>query len=206
MMIRKLISTVLIIFLIGSGTVTAQDMEGSVTGGSAESGRSPVSIEQVDRSNIEHTEAVKKFGLDYVFQQNSAAGKIFNSMHLFDGNYAGITVYGDQNSASIEQSGTNNAGFIQMGSPTNLVNNNEAKVYQTGHQLISHINMQGNNNYLLFEQSGTQRGALFNFEGNNLQYSAEQSGSGFQLTPQGGSSPALEIESTRRIVPVIISN
>lgn len=210
MMIRKYeyICTILVIALLNLGTATAQEVENSAASSSPseQAVNSPVSIEQVDLSNIDHNDAVKKIGLDYLFKQSFGTSDIFSSMSNFDGNRAGVAQYGNSNNALIEQDGTGNVGLIQIGSPSNRVQNNVAEVYQTGNQLLSLINMQGNNNYLLFNQSGNSRGALFNFEGNNLQYTAEQSNAGFNLRPKGGSSPALKIESTRRIVPVIISN
>lgn len=200
----------LVLALLSLGAATAQDVENPESGNghsaSDDAVNSPVSIEQVDRSNINHNEAVKKFGLDYIFKQSFSTSDIFSNMSGFDGNRAGVAQYGNSNNALIEQNGTENVGLIQMGSPSNPVQNNVAEVYQTGNQLLSLINMQGNNNYLLFNQTGNRQGALFNFEGNNLQYKANQSNAGFELTPQGGSGPALQIESTRSIVPVIISN
>jgi hypothetical protein len=191
MKIKKMILTVVGLFLFGLGAVLAQNE------------RSPISIEQVHSPGIEHNDAVKNFALDFLLTVDFSS---FVDGPLSQGNISTIKQYGYHNTAILDQSGTGNTGYIQMGTSRNFVTGNEAIVNQDGIGLISLIGMMGNNNYLEFDQMGNNKGALFYFQGDYLQFEAQQIGAGLQLWPKNTMMSPIEITSNQRTVPVIISN
>lgn len=186
-----MILTVVGLFLFGLGAVLAQNE------------RSPISIEQVHSPGIEHNDAVKNFALDFLLTVDFSS---FVDGPLSQGNISTIKQYGYHNTAILDQSGTGNTGYIQMGTSRNFVTGNEAIVNQDGIGLISLIGMMGNNNYLEFDQMGNNKGALFYFQGDYLQFEAQQIGAGLQLWPKNTMMSPIEITSNQRTVPVIISN
>lgn len=194
MNLHKWLLTVLITLVLGMGSSFAQN------------GSDLVDIQQVNNPGINHSEAVKSHGLDYLLTVIS--DDLLNNISAMsvDGNTASINQFGSNNSATIDQSGNRNISFIQMGTSDNPVSQNTAIVDQDGQQLISIVNIQGDNNYLDFEQSGQDRGVFFNFQGSNLQFNATQQGASFQLTPRSLSMPVIDITTTRQALPIIISN
>jgi hypothetical protein len=191
MKIRKLVLTVFGLLVFSFGTVLAQN------------DRSPVSIEQVQSPGIEHNEAVKNFTLDFLLTVDFSR---LVEGPLLQGNMGTINQYGDNNTAILNQIGTGNTGYIQMGSPQNLVTGNEALINQDGTGLISLVGMMGNDNYLKFDQTGNNKGALFYFRGDNMQFEAQQIGAGLQLWPKNSTMSPIGITSNQQTVPVIISN
>jgi hypothetical protein len=191
MKLRKPLLTVFAVLCVGFGTLFAQN------------DRSPISIEQVNNPGIEHNEAVKNFMFDFLLTVDFSE---FVSGPLVQGNRATIKQYGNNNNAVLNQSGSANIGYIQMGSSQNYVSGNRARVNQDGTGLISLINMQGNDNYLGFEQMGSNKGALFWFQGDNMKFDAQQVGSGIQLRPKNSTMTPIGISSNQSTVPVIISN
>ena len=194
MKLRKLLLTVFAVLFIGWGSALGQEDES----------KSPVSIEQINSPGIEHNEAVKSFGLDYLMSVD------FSSLvqdPARDGNVATISQYGDNNEAVLKQVGSGNTGYIQMGTSDNFVSGNKAFVSQKGNGLISLVNMQGNSNYLDFLQTGNNKGALLYFKGDDMHYNANQTGMGLQLTPTSFNStgPQINITTTKQTLPVIIS-
>ena len=191
MKIRKLVLTLTGVFIIGFGTVLAQNE------------RSPVSIEQVHSPGIEHNEAVKNFALDFLLTVDFSS---FVDGPLSQGNMGTIKQYGDNNTAILNQIGTGNTGYIQMGTPNNFVSGNNAIINQDGTGLNSLVGMMGNDNYLSFDQKGNNKGALFYFQGDNMQFGAQQIGAGLELWPRNSTMTPIGITSNQRTVPVIISN
>lgn len=121
-------------------------------------------------------------------------------------NTAIINQFGNNNIATLNQRGLGNTGVIQMGSPENRVFGNDVTVNQQGNQLLSISEIQGNNNSLDLLQTGQNVGSSFLLQGNNLQFDAIQQGNSIQLQPQNGTTPPINITSTRQNLPVIISN
>jgi len=191
MKLRKLLLSVLVLLFLGFGTAFGQN------------DRSPISIEQVNNPGIEHNEAVKDFMFDFLLTVDFSK---YVSGPLVQGNRATIKQYGNDNKAMLNQIGTGNIGYIQMGSSENYVSGNMAQVNQDGSGLISLINMQGNDNYLSFDQAGSNKGALFWFRGDNMKFDAQQVGSGLQLRPKNSTMTPIGISSNQSTVPVIISN
>lgn len=184
MKIYKLL--ILIIFcLFGPVSMLAQDSEAFVN--------------QVENPGIEHNSAVKEFSFKYAFGLLDVLNE--SDLDFSTNNRAIINQEGIGNEAILDQYGSGNTGIINM-----LGNNNYAKSTQQGSSLLSIINMEGNNNALEFMQQGQNRGALFLFQGNDIKYNASQSGNTFSLTPQNSTTPAFNIRSTRRNLPIIIRN
>ncbi len=156
-------------------------------------------VNQVENPGIEHNNAVKEFSFKYAFGLLNILNE--SAVDFNTNNRAVINQQGNSNEAILEQFGSGNTGIINM-----IGNHNYAKSTQQGSSLLSIINIEGNNNALEFMQQGNNRGALFLFEGNNIKYNARQSGNAFSLTPQNSTTPAFNIQSTRRNLPVIIRN
>jgi hypothetical protein len=182
----------------------------------AQDNQSPVSIEQVANPGVQqHTEAFQEFGIDYSFTFPFISESDFDAS-FSNGNTGIIKQYGNQNVATLTQMGNSNYGKIIMGSPFNNVTGNEATVTQDGNNLISLVNIQGDNNVLNFTQDGDRMGALINFLGDSKNITLTQDrnnsllgktyfgGSSFSI--QTGSMPAIKVESTKRVQPIIIRN
>lgn len=185
MKVCKLILILITFCLLGTGSIFAQDSEAFVN--------------QVENPGIEHNSAVKEFSLKYAFGLLNALNE--SDIDFNPNNRAIINQEGSGNEAILEQYGSGNTNLINM-----IGNNNYAKSTQQGSSLLSVINMEGNNNALEFTQQGQNRGALFLFEGNDIKYNASQSGNSFSLMPQNSTTPAFNIRSNRRNLPVIIRN
>lgn len=171
------------LYMLGTGTGTAQDSEAF--------------INQVENPGIDHNSAVREFGLKYA----SGLLDLLNETALdyTANNRAVIHQRGNSNEALLHQYGSDNTGIINMTGERNY-----AKSTQQGNSLLSIINMEGNRNALDFMQQGENRGAFFLFQGNDMQYDATQIGNIFNLIPQNSTTPAFNIQSTRRNLPVII--
>ncbi len=186
MKIYKLLLVLIAFCLLGTGSIFAQDSEAFVN--------------QVENPGIDHNSAVKEFSIKY------ALGGLMDMLNESDidfntNNRAVVNQHGNSNEAILEQYGNANTGIINMKG-----DNNYAKSTQQGNSLLSVINMTGDNNAFEFTQQGENRGAIFLFEGNDIEYSAEQFGNRFSLTPQNSTTPAFDIQSNRRNLPVIIRN
>lgn len=113
---------------------------------------------------------------------------------------AHINTMGNDNTATLTQNGYNNVGIINING-----NGNEAGLMQNGNGLLSAINMSGNYNTLDVVQNGSALQNLILLDGNGLNFDILQNESGVQLTQTGSSIP-MQIRSTGRRVPIIISS
>jgi|GEM_PF-1075468 len=199
MKLRKLLLTIFVLLFVGFGTCLAQDNQAE--NHNNENANDPFGLGDLSNPGIEHTEALKKFGLKYFLSVGIRGSS--EETPGGSGNSAYIKQVGSHNKASLTQSGENLYGSIYQNGDWN-----DASVSQTGYNLVSLVNMEGNYNALEFTQSGSNKGALFNFQGNNLKFTAEQTGNGkgLQLKPQNSGMPMINIQTTRRTLPIIISN
>ncbi len=193
MKLRKLLITVFAILFMGFGTAFGQEDERE-----GQAINKPFAIEDLSNPGIEHNNAFTEFGLQYFlsFGFNIPENNVGSG-----GNVAIIEQVGVENRAELTQNGSNLFGKIYQEG-----NLNTALVEQKGNQLISIVSMQGNNNYLDFMQDADNKGAYFQFHGNNMQFNAKQTGSNFSLSHRNSSIPAINIETTRQSLPIIISN
>lgn len=113
---------------------------------------------------------------------------------------AKIRTVGNNNSATLTQSGTSNVGIISIDG-----NGNTANLSQVGSGLLSAIKIEGSFNSLDVEQQGTALQNLILLGGNNLNFDVQQDASGVKLTQTGSGIP-LQIKSTGRTIPLIIRN
>lgn len=197
MKLRKLLLTVFAVLFIGWGSALSQDDNGEKESGESNA-NNPFSIENLNNPGIEHGTALKEFGLRYLLQQN---GESSPEDPGSGNNVALIKQVGNNNVAELNQDGNNNYGYIQQDGDFN-----KAFVDQKGNRLISVVNMQGSNNYLDFLQDTNNRGAYFQFDGSNMRFNAQQDGAGFRMWQENSTMPAIKIETTRKTLPVIISN
>ena len=198
MKLRNWSLTLLVLLFVGLGTCLAQNEQAG--NHKNENANNPFELGDLNNPGIEHSEAFKKFGLKYFLLIGSRS---FEETLEGNGNAAHIKQIGSNNEAYLSQSGENLYGSIyQKGL------GNDAEVSQTGYNLVSIVKMDGVYNALDFTQRGSNKGALFNFDGNNLRFTAEQmgNGNGLQLKPQKSTMPMINIQSTRRTLPIIISN
>ncbi|WP_185958304.1 hypothetical protein [Fodinibius sediminis] len=179
----KLLLMLAALCLLGTDTGTAQ--------------KSEAFINQIENPGIDHNSAVREFSLKYA----SGLLDMLNETGLdyTANNQAVIHQRGNSNQAILHQYGSDNTSIINMTGDRNF-----AKSTQQGNALLSIINMEGNRNALDFMQQGENRGAFFLFQGNDIQYDATQTDNIFNLTPQNSTTPAFNIQSTRRNLPVII--
>jgi len=154
------------------------------------------------QASIKHNQAVKKFSRDYVtlFANSSLLGNL--QQGIMDVNQmAKIGIYGNENTAYLEQNGNWNIGLINIEG-----NNNEASLNQQGNRLYSNLNLIGDYNKLDVLQDGTNLQNYIQLRGNNLSFNVEQTNSGLQLLQNGARSIPLRIQQTGGIIPIIIEN
>ena len=164
---------------------------------------SPVSIRQIHNPGIDYNRAILNFGLDYML---TLRPKDIPKSTGQTGNTASITMTGSNNLAGINQAGTGNRAFIQIGASDSPVIGNNTSVQQSGNQLFSITNVQGNRNDFSFEQQGQNVGSAILLRGDYMQFQAAQNGSNFMLKPIGSTIPLINISTTRQVLPLIISN
>lgn len=187
MKLRKLLLSVFVLLFGGFGTAVAQEAEGK-----------PFDTEEINSPGIEYNKAQKDFGIaEFLLSSIQRPSEVSESTN----NVAIIEQVGDNNTAGVEQYGSNIYGAIIQDGTGNV-----ADLLQQGSNLQSVVNMQGNNNFLKFDQIANNRNAWLKFEGDMMKYDATQTNTGFTLTPKSSRSPVLEISSNTQTIPLIISN
>lgn len=143
-----------------------------------------------EQVSIEHNDAVKKFSKDYVSSgiMSSSASSFINSI-LQANQLAIINQFGNDNIASISQSGNGNQAYVTI-----FGDRNEAGVEQYGNDNFALLKILGNDNeYGLLQEGNDNRfvGGIFT---NGYQNNYVQSGNELTFELQGPNSMGLMIE------------
>lgn len=155
-----------------------------------------------EQASIEHNDAVKKFSRDYVSSgiMSSSANSFINSI-LQANQLAIINQIGNDNIASINQSGNNNYAMINI-----VGDQNEIGIDQDGNRNIAGLTFIGDQNEFSLIQRGDYN--LFNrFKvTNGYQGQYIQNGLGLGLEIRGTNGIPMSIEQTGQNMGILIEN
>jgi hypothetical protein len=112
-----------------------------------------------------------------------------------------ITTKGDHNITTIGQSGVENIGAINISG-----NNNTTSLQQNGSRLFSILNVEGSMNIFDIKQHGKGLKNYIQLTGKGIHMNAVQTAKGMKLTQTGGTGIPLQIKTTGRRIPIIITN
>lgn len=158
--------------------------------------RSEVYPEQV---SIQHNEAVKSFSRDFVTMLPGASSSDFLNGDFSINNMAAISIWGDENQATLNQQGYGILGYINIDG-----DENQARFNQSGTNLNSILTISGDANQFDMVQDGSGLSNGFLLIGSGLQFDVTQTNSGFELNQNGQSSIPFSIQHTGQLPPIII--
>lgn len=168
-----------------------------------------VNIEQIlPNENSAPSSVTRDFNNGTLFTSEDLLGIFANSKFIsgiqrliIDVNQvAKIKMVGSGNYTTLTQSGISNVGIININGNSNIT-----RLNQVGSGLLSAIKIHGNSNTLEVDQIGDNLQNLILLDGTDLNFDVNQNANGVHLTQTGSSIP-LQIESSGRTVPIIISN
>jgi hypothetical protein len=112
-----------------------------------------------------------------------------------------LSIKGDNDIATIGQSGAGNIGVINI-----VGSNNNTSLKQDGNNLFSLLNIKGSLNTFDIKQLGTGLKNYIQLTGTGIRMNAVQTVDGMKLTQTGRGGIPLQIKTTGRMIPIIITN
>lgn len=155
-----------------------------------------------DQVSIEHNDAVKKFSKDYVSTDifNSGFSSFVNSILQAD-QLAIINQIGNENAASIMQSGNNNYAMINIVGDENIIG-----IDQNGQFNLASFSIFGDENELSLLQQGNFNSFNRVYVTDGMQGQFTQSGFGLGLEIRGSNGIPISIEQTGQGSGILIEN